>query len=101
MIEAVDEGNEMYFVVRGDLEVQVEDGTRVSTLSDGDFFGEIALFADAPRTATVVALTYCDAYVLSRSSFQYIARRYPAIHASIEVEAKERAARTSAARRRM
>lgn len=94
VIEAGDPGDEMFFVVRGELEVLMQDGTPVSTMGDGDFFGEIALFTDAPRSATVVALTYCDAYVLSRTSFQYIARKYPGIRARMEARALERASRT-------
>ena len=97
VIEAGDEGQEMFFVVRGELDVVLTDGSSVSGLGDGDFFGEIALFTDEPRTATVVARTYCDVFVLSRSAFTYIARKYPEINARVESEALVRAARTAQA----
>jgi voltage-gated potassium channel len=97
VVEEGEEGDEMYFVVRGELEVVSRSGTILARLSGGDFFGEIALFTDAPRTATVRALTYCDVYVLSRSAFRYLTRKYPDVHSGIEELARIRAQRTAAA----
>ena len=63
-------GDEMFFIVRGRLEVSYrdEDGMlhTLAIREDGDFFGETALIRNAPRGATVKALTYCDLLVLSR-----------------------------------
>jgi CRP-like cAMP-binding protein len=44
-------------------------GTRLRTLGEGDFFGEIGLFEDVPRTATVTAITPLRFFVLTRQSF--------------------------------
>ena len=82
-------------MVRGELDVELANGRIVTRLGSGDFFGEIALFTDEPRTATVVARTYCDVFVLSRNAFGYIARKYPEINARVEAEAMVRAARTA------
>lgn len=35
----------------------------------GEFFGEIGLLSDIPRTATVTAVTDCTLHVLSRTDF--------------------------------
>jgi len=43
-----DLGNEMFFVIRGKLEVILNDEV-ISILTDGDFFGEIALFAERKK----------------------------------------------------
>jgi voltage-gated potassium channel len=55
-----------------------------SYLSNGGYFGEIALIKDIPRTATVKALSYCDLYFLDRLSFDNIIKRYPGIISKIE-----------------
>jgi len=93
VVEQGEPGEDMYFIVRGELEVIDGDGKAFATLTEGDFFGEIALFTDEPRTATVRTLTYCDVYVLTRSSFRYLSQRYPAVHERIKAAALARASR--------
>ena len=53
-------------------EVFVADGSstrRVRVLARGDYFGEVALMADQPRSATVQAIDELDLYVLDKTSF--------------------------------
>jgi len=56
-----DPADDLFAVMTGDLEVDVErpDGRRelVATVGSGGFFGEIGLIHSVPRTATVTALT--------------------------------------------
>ena len=67
-----------FFVVReGEAEVDV-DGARVRTLGAGDFFGEIALVHDVPRTATVRALRDLRLGALERDAFLSTLARDPA-----------------------
>ena len=61
-------GDRFYVVADGDVEVTV--GTAlVKRLGRGDFFGEIALIRNAPRMATVTALSGCRLDVLDKDSF--------------------------------
>ena len=84
-------GKEMYFIINGSINVVTKDQkTTLSKLSDGDFFGEVALFLHQPRTATIIAETYCDLYVLSKDAFDEVIAQYPYFAATIEEIARER-----------
>jgi MFS family permease len=61
-------GDRFYVVTEGELGVTV-DGTAVATLRDGDYFGEIALLRDVPRTATVRARRDSTLLALDRDAF--------------------------------
>lgn len=65
-------GDRFYVVRSGSLDVRIaEDGKEemVRTLESGDFFGEVALLEDQPRTATVVTRENTELYTLSREDF--------------------------------
>ncbi len=58
-----------FYVILGGS-VQVRKGTQtVARLGPGDFFGELALFDDRPRSADVIALEPTTVVVLSRWEF--------------------------------
>jgi len=50
-----DSGDCMYVIQSGEVEI-LKDGVRLAVLSNGSFFGEMALFANEARSATVRAL---------------------------------------------
>jgi len=63
-----DHGDRFYVIERGEVEV-FEDGVLARREGPGDFFGEIALIRDLPRTATVKAVTDLDLVTLEREPF--------------------------------
>ena len=66
------EGGAMYIIQRG--RVQVTRGGKVlAELGDNNFFGEISLLTDEPRTATVTALADTQCWVLARADFRLLA----------------------------
>jgi CRP-like cAMP-binding protein len=63
-----DSGDLFYAIESGTVEVTKE-GRHVADLGPGDYFGEIALLRDVPRTATVTAKTACVFQTLDRTQF--------------------------------
>jgi glucose-6-phosphate 1-dehydrogenase len=90
IIREGDAANELYLISRGEVEVRDRAGKVVRTLKDGDFFGEVGLLMSKPRTATVVAKTQVDAYVLKRPDFSRILRDHPQFAETMTKVAKER-----------
>jgi Cyclic nucleotide-binding domain/Ion channel len=91
-------GYNMYFISRGTVEIIAPDGIAVlTTLTDGQFFGELALLFSQPRTASVRAVDYCDLYTLDKDTFDHVLTRYPEFAAHIKEVADERNPQTTQA----
>jgi hypothetical protein len=91
IFRAGDIGRQMYFISQGTVEVIAADGQSVlTTLTDGDFFGEIALLHSQPRTASVRAMDYCDLYALDKDTFARIVAHYPYFATHVQDMARRR-----------
>jgi hypothetical protein len=84
-----DPGDRFYVVEDGEVEVTVE-GRSVATLGTGNFFGEIALLRDVPRTATVTATSSTTLLELERADFLEEVVGHPVIRKVAEPEIEER-----------
>jgi CRP-like cAMP-binding protein len=71
-------GNEFLIVLEGEVEV-VRDGKVITTCGPGNYFGEIALLDNRPRTATVKAKTNVVVEVLDRREFAALLEKSPEI----------------------
>ena len=63
-----DTGDHFYIVDGGEVEIEI-DGREANVLEPGDYFGEIALLRDIPRTATARARKTSELYSLDRAAF--------------------------------
>jgi CRP/FNR family cyclic AMP-dependent transcriptional regulator len=82
-------GSEFFVIVDGEVSV-TKDGREIRTLGPGDFFGEIALLEDTPRTATVVAKTPLRFFVLTRQSFRSMLAHQPELERKVLAALEER-----------
>lgn len=88
-----DPGDRLFFISIGNLEVFADD-KRINVLPEGEVFGEIAVLLDTPRTASVVAQSYCELYSLDRASFMHAIS--PELRAQLETLARQRLTRSAA-----
>lgn len=81
----------MYWILRGSVAVTSPDGEAVhAELVAGQFFGEIGILFNRPRTATVVAKTKVLLGVLTADNFNKVLPDFPAVERMIRDEAQER-----------
>jgi CRP-like cAMP-binding protein len=69
-------GREFFVVVSGSARCEV-DGREIRSFGPGSFFGELALVAGGPRSATIVADTPMEVLVLDRRDFTVLLRTTP------------------------
>ncbi len=71
-------GHEAFLVLEGTASCR-RDGEEVATFGPGDFFGEMALLAHGPRTATVVALTPMVVRAFAQGEFNGLLETTPGV----------------------
>jgi CRP-like cAMP-binding protein len=84
-------GRELFVILEGIADVR-RDTRLLPPLGPGDFFGEIALVTDVPRTATVTAYTPMRVLVIVDRAFRQLLRMSPDIHGKILQAAADRLA---------
>jgi voltage-gated potassium channel len=90
IFKAGEPGDDMYFIVQGEVEVFSATGEYLATLNEGNFFGEIALIKNQPRNASIQAKTFCSLYRLEKSDFETIIAQFPDVEAQIKQKASLR-----------
>lgn len=93
IISKNDPAKAMYWILRGSVSVTSPDGETIyAELARGQFFGEIGILFNRPRTATVIARTKVLVGVLARDALNQVLKSYPSIERRIRDEAQERLA---------
>lgn len=87
-----DPGECAYFIRSGEVEVVDEaNGAVLARLREGQYFGEMALIGNAPRNATVRALSPVELAVLGKQNFIDMMKLLPVTEESILSTVKARA----------
>ena len=89
LINQGEEGTRFYFIKHGELEVFVKDPKEhrdmyVKSLKDGDFFGEISLIRQVPRSASVRPKSYAKVGYLSKEKFDEMVYLFPVIKSKLK-----------------
>jgi CRP-like cAMP-binding protein len=84
-------GREFFVVLEGDVEV-TRGGHELQRRGPGDFFGEIALVTNVPRTATVTATSPVRALVITDRDFRRLLEDSPRIQLKVLEALAERLA---------
>jgi len=96
IIKQGDPGDAFYLIAKGRVSVMVKKGfktVKAATLGADDFFGEMALISNEPRSATVVAEEVTELFVLQKHDFDQILMKNPAIAQEIRKAFFERKAK--------
>ncbi|MBI2864433.1 MAG: Crp/Fnr family transcriptional regulator [Chloroflexi bacterium] len=82
-----DEGRAMYIIRSGRVRIfmttEEEQEISVAILGPGDFFGELAILDDKPRSASAIAMEHCEVLSLSRDDFLASLREHVEIATAI------------------
>ncbi|ABI68899.1 DUF2225 domain-containing protein [Syntrophomonas wolfei] len=80
---AGDPGHEMYIILKGRVGVYITsiDGfpIMITELVSGDFFGEMSLLEDQPRSATIGAIEDTIVLVINESNFEQVIAQQPSL----------------------
>ena len=88
----VDQGRFAYefFVIEDGTAEVTHDGDHLTDLGPGDFFGEIGILGDEPRTASVVATSDMTLIVMTDRDFREMTRSMPEVAETIRRTMQER-----------
>ncbi len=89
LVREGDPGRDFMIIAEGTAIVK-RDGHQIATLGPGDFFGELAVLAGVPRTATVVAETDMVVEAMNRAEFSALLDESPAMAKTILMGAVRR-----------
>jgi CRP/FNR family cyclic AMP-dependent transcriptional regulator len=79
-----DPGLGMYIILGGTVEIVSEPSREVlARLEEGDFFGELALLDESPRSATAIAVTPCRMLCFFHPDLLDLIRRDPGLGVKI------------------
>ncbi len=93
IIKQGDPGDAFYLIASGKVSVWIKKGfkrSKVAELVSDDFFGEMALISNEPRSATIIAEDVTELFILQKYDFDKILMKNPAISQELKKAYHER-----------
>lgn len=88
VVNTGDVGKGLFFISQGEVDI-VREGERIDVLQTGDYFGHMSILLKEKRTASVVATTYCEMFVLSEESYNQMQQNYPELRDAMKKMSSE------------
>ena len=85
-----EEGRELFIIEMGSVDIIDQEGEVVTTLSDGQVFGELSLLVTKKRRASVRAVSYCALYIMEKRDFCKVLMDRPQFVGHLMQTAQER-----------
>jgi cAMP-dependent protein kinase regulator len=89
IVKEGDEGSSMYAIVQGHVGV-LRGGSKVASMIEGDFLGEMALMSKSKRLATVVAESDVVVLEFPRAAMEKLFGAHPGVQAALDAFYRER-----------
>jgi diguanylate cyclase (GGDEF)-like protein len=87
LFEEGNEGSDLFIVKSGTVSTSIKTSDdlqrEVAKFTPGNFFGEMAIFENAPRSATCIALEDCTLYKMQKDDFLKVIEAHPSIAINI------------------
>ncbi len=78
-----EDGESIYIIQKGEVKAcrEASDGElfTLTLLKDGEIFGEMSFLDGRPHSATMVALTEVESYIINRNDFEKIVDEHPRV----------------------
>jgi len=89
-----EDGDKLYVILKGSVKIikASESGEEIilAILREGEFFGDMSLLDNKPRSATVITNEDCQLMIINRSSFEKMVITYPKISLKLMKELTSR-----------
>lgn len=90
VINIGDEADCMFFIMMGAVEVVGPSGEVYATITSGSFFGEVGIFFNVKRTASIRAQDDLILFKLTKQAVLDVSENYPSFQRRIKEEASHR-----------
>lgn len=83
IFHAGDTGDFLYIIAEGKVDV-IKNESKITTLNEGEYFGEMALLSEKKRTATIKAAGPCKILAIKKDDFHILMTHFSDLKANFE-----------------